>query len=154
MAQWKKADFGPGFIKAEDFLRKGKWREFTLTIAAVHPPNTLKTGEGKLIEKRVVEFKETPKRLVIGAQNAQALILACGDASTDQWIGRQITLYPIRQDAFGQKNIPGVRVRIPRESSVTPFRRTDRKAVDDLTGTSHFPGQVVVEEGEGAADDE
>lgn len=134
---WKKTDAGPDYINAEDFLRDGVWKEFTFTIKAVHAPNTVKAGDGKLINKPILEFEGTPKKYVLGAkENQRAIAYATGEGTnTAKWPGKKVTLYPVRGDFFGQRNVTALRVRVPDGLEANPYSN-ERKAgkVVDLTG--------------------
>lgn len=77
------------YVAAGDLDRK----DVTLTIKAIHEPNKLKREDGKLIDKPVAEFVETPKKLVIGKTNARLIRMTHGNVM-DSWVGRKITLYP------------------------------------------------------------
>ena len=68
-------------------------KDVTLTVKAIHGPNKLKREDGKLIDKPVAEFAETPKKLVIGKTNARLIRMTHGN-EMDGWVGRKITLYP------------------------------------------------------------
>lgn len=105
-----RAAFDGNFIAAEDILQSG---DVTVTIEAVIAPNTErdKGGKGRPIDKPILVMRGAKKRLVIGKTNLKVIAGLHGKAS-QEWIGKQITL-TVRylKDAFGQKNVPVVRVK-------------------------------------------
>ena len=128
-----KTDLGVGFLHAEDMLVEGVWKQFTLTITEVIPRNTIRGGDDKIIEKEVVVFKETDKRLILGKTNARLMKFATGSGKPAEWVGKKITLYPSMGDWFGQKNVAAIRVRLA-ESKARPFLQSKNLGVD-LTGS-------------------
>jgi hypothetical protein len=68
-------------------------RDVTLTIARCADKNTVKREDGKLIDKAVLYFKETPRGLIAGKTNLRSIRLMLGNEMS-KWPGKQITVYP------------------------------------------------------------
>ena len=128
----KKQDFCDGFMRAEDLIRDGVWAEWTLTIKAVHAPDTIKSPDGKSIDKPVIDFEETGKRFVLGRVNQRLLIYQIGTTKPADWVGSQVTIYPATGDWFGQKNVTTKRIRITGAKS-RPFI-SPKNLGNDITG--------------------
>ena len=82
----------------------------TLTIKSVTAPNEEKSANGKLIDRPIVRFNETDKGFILNKTNAKSIGLAYGN-EMNRWEGKQITLFATTTEAFGEKNVPCVRVR-------------------------------------------
>ena len=115
-----KATLGPQFLYADDMLRDGNWIEVKLTIARFIEANTVKGADGKLVEKDAIGFEGTDKMLVLNATNRRLIKIATGSSKPDGWIGKRIALYPVSINAFGQSNIPCIRIRIE-DGKPVPF---------------------------------
>ncbi len=124
---------GPEYLHAEVFLQNGEWREYPLTIKEVIAPDTIKSADGKYIDKPILAFSETEKMLVLGKTNERLATCALGTGKPKEWIGKKITLYPVRENWFGQKNVAAIRVRIP-EGKTRPFIQP-KSMGKDITGT-------------------
>lgn len=82
-------------------------QDITLTIQDVQSEIV---GQGDEAESKwVVYFREVSKGLVLNKTNAGSISGALGD-DTDDWIGRQIVLYPT-EVAFGGKMVEAIRVK-------------------------------------------
>ena len=90
------------YVKAADL----QGRAITATIE-----NVLMEDMGDDGKKPVVHFQGASKGLVLNMTNANRLIEAMGD-DTDNWVGKQIELYPDRAE-FRGKIVDAVRVRMP-----------------------------------------
>lgn len=124
-------ELGGDYLYAEDFLVDGEWKQFTLVVAKVHPQNTLKTQDGKLIDKPVLEFEKSNKKLVMNKTNQRLGKLVVGSNKTSAWIGKQITLYPVGNvSAFGQRTC-AIRIRVPKD--LLPYG-VRKHLGEDLTG--------------------
>lgn len=87
------------WLKVDDL----KGNETNCTISGV----TLETvGEQ---DKLVVAFEGKEKKLVLNKTNAGAIAHSFGD-DTNDWTGKEITLYPATTD-FQGKTVPCIRVR-------------------------------------------
>jgi len=93
----KQQDVFPSrFLKAEDILDD----ELTLTITKVETV-TLPGNKGEETDKPVAYFKEVPKGLIINKTNWKLIAEATGEEDSDDWVGKQITLFTLDVDAFG-----------------------------------------------------
>lgn len=124
---------GPEYLHAESFLVDGVWKEFALTIASVTQPNEIKAADGKLIDKPIIAFEESEKRLILGKVNERLAKYAIGSAKPKDWIGKKITLYAVCGDWFGQPNVAAIRIRIP-QGKPLPFI-AKKNLGRDITGT-------------------
>ena len=127
-----KLNFGAEFLRAEDLLHQGKWGEFTLTIKAAHDPNTVRAADKTMIDKPVIDFEKTDKRLVLGVTNQRLIKCATGAETTDDLIGKRITLFAVIGDWFGEKNVTAIRIRVP-EDQPKPFIKKQNMG-KDITG--------------------
>ncbi len=99
--------FPKEYLCAADFVVHG---EQTWTIDRVYQ-DELQTRDGKNEIKALIQFAEARKKLVLNKTNAMAIAEAHG-LETDDWVGKQIELYPARVLAFG-KEVDAIRVRAP-----------------------------------------
>jgi hypothetical protein len=105
------AKFEGDFVEAADLMQ----RSVTLTISGVVPPNVEKDrgGKGKLIDKPIFSFEKAAKRFICGKTNRR-IIQAIHGKKASQWIGKTVTLgVRYLKEAFGEKNVPTVRVLPP-----------------------------------------
>ena len=65
-------------------------------------------GEEKA-QKGVIHFQEFPRGLVCNRTNLLRIVALHGN-ETDEWVDKQITLYPSETD-FGGRTVPCIRVR-------------------------------------------
>lgn len=109
--------FEGNFLDANDIRASG---DITLEIAAAVPPNTERDAQKKNIDKWIVAFKGAKKRLILNTINSKIIVQQHGDKSRE-WVGKKITL-TVRwlEKAFGQRNLPVVRV-VPRSESDMTF---------------------------------
>ena len=128
----KNDSFGDGYLRAEDLICNGKWCRQTYTVTAAHPPGTIKSADGKMIDKDILEFAETHKHLVVGPLNWRLIRYATGVGSKNEIIGKQITLYPSKGNWFGQRNVAALRVSIP-DGNYRPFIKAANLG-EDITG--------------------
>ena len=119
-AENDKRAYGSGFMYAEDLLQGGKFHTVTVEIAEVHEPGTLKSADGKLIDKYVIGFKGKEKRLCLAKTNVAIIHLVTGEQPGEGWIGKRITLQAREVKAFGANTL-ALRVIPP---TGTPLRRT------------------------------
>jgi hypothetical protein len=85
--------------------------DITLTIREILF-NEEMSGGGK---KDVVTFDEDGRRLVLNQTTARQIAKVAG-ADSDQWPGKQITLYRDETVEFQGRPSPGIRVRVPGEA--------------------------------------
>lgn len=129
--------FGDGFLSASDFLKKGVWKQFTVKIKAIHPANTIQADNKVLIDRPVISFAKSPK-LFAPSKTTQKLIqfqvgVDLNGAEKDLAVGKLITLYPVKGNWFGQKDLAGIRVRIDRDKPKPHIKSKDMG--EDITGT-------------------
>src|SRR6056297_374605 len=105
-----KSELGSGYLHAKEFLKDGAWGEYTLEIQNVHPPNSVKSADGKPIDKPVVDFVETDKRFVLNGTNQRLAKCATGTSKPSEWVGKKLTLYPAQGNWFGQRDVVAIRI--------------------------------------------
>ena len=64
--------------------------------------------------KWCLKFKEFDKPMVLNATNIVLLERACGSDNTDDWMGKQVTIYVDSNVSYMGKITGGLRVRLPR----------------------------------------
>lgn len=105
------------FLESADMMTVG---EIRLTIKSVVPPNTERDSAKKLIKHPIIEFEGTDKRLVCNRTNERCIKSQFG-SKAEKWIGQQIVLrVNYLPEAFGEKNVPTLRVINP-ESVPVPM---------------------------------
>ena len=67
-------------------------------------------------DKLVVFFKGAQKGLVLNVTNANMITEICGSDETDDWMGKQIALFPTRVDFQGRR-VDAIRVDYPTDSN-------------------------------------
>ena len=122
------------FIHGEDLQRNGKHCDITLTIKSVGDKNSMKAKDGKTIEGYPVVFVETEKMAVFKGGNIRLLKAALQTSDREQMAGKKLTIYPVKGDWFGQKDVLAVRVRVP-EGIGRPFIPKQHLGKDLTTGT-------------------
>lgn len=116
-----RAAFEGSFLDATDIKARG---EITLEISELIPPGIEKDAKGKLIDKAIVAFKGAQKRLILNKTNAKIMAMQL-TGPPSEWKGQKVTL-TVRYlpEAFGQRNVPVVRVKPQDESQLTfPMRK-------------------------------
>lgn len=101
------------FLEAADLVGKTA----RVKIDRVEPPNSVKSADGRLIDKPVVYFANAKKALILNKTNARRIILfyAANKKTFEEWAGLEIELQnetDRRPDMGGQKG-PCVRVKVP-----------------------------------------
>lgn len=130
--------FTGNFLDASDIMANGN---ITLTISDVVGPNVDKDATGKTINKAIVAFKGAKKRLILNKTNAKVISMAHGKKPS-LWIGKQVTL-TVRwlRTAFGQDNVPVVRVVPPDGTSLTFGMRSKYGAATSFAKQEREPGE-------------
>ncbi len=67
--------------------------------------------DGKKKPKCVLHFEKTPKRFPLPKTCAKVIAKKFGTETAD-WVGKEITVFPDTCQAFGEKDVECVRVRI------------------------------------------
>jgi hypothetical protein len=62
-------------------------------------------------EKLALYFEELEKGMICNATNINLLIALLGSDETDDWVGKQVTLYVDPTIMFGGKKVGGIRIR-------------------------------------------
>lgn len=101
------------FIHGEDLQVNGRWSDITLTIKSVGEKDSMLSKEERAIPGFPVYFAETPKIAVLKGVNLRLLKAALSTADRRQMAGKKLTLYPVKGNWFGQRDVVAVRVRVP-----------------------------------------
>lgn len=99
--------FKGDFIDVLHLAREG---DTTLTILSVSAAGVEKCADGRVIDRPVVHFDKTTKKLILNKTNARTIGLLYG-IETDAWAGKKINLFLTTRDAFGQKDVAAIGVR-------------------------------------------
>ena len=84
-------------------------RPVEVEIERIEAAGKVKCADGRVIDKPVLFFKGKDRGLVLNKTNARAIARKNGP-SMDGWIGKTVQLYQARVDAFGERDVPAVRV--------------------------------------------
>ena len=106
--------------------------ELTATIVGIGKENLAREGDAPEY-KYILKFQEC-KPLLLNSTNGQLAALALGSEETNDWVGKQVTMYNDRTVSFGGKLTGGVRIR---PDAVTKYV----EATKDETGLA--PAQPV-----------
>lgn len=130
----QKKDLGAKFLRGEDMLVNGEWKEFTFTIAKTYAKDTLTGDDGQVIDKPVIEFSEPKERklFVVGDMNERFVKCETGISDAKDLVGKKLTLYAAAGKWFGQYT-PALRVRITGDKPAPRVRPANLG--EDLTGT-------------------
>ena len=93
--------------------RIGNWdldKDVTLTIRKVQQEDVMNPRTWKPSRKVTLYFEKASKSLVLNRTNMDLIGKLYG-YELSGWVGKRITLYRDKCDAFGKKNVPCVRVR-------------------------------------------
>ncbi len=96
--------FPSDFVKADDLNGK----DVTKKIKAVTMDELTMAG-GRKETRPVVRFSDAEKKLVLNKTNAITISKMYGN-ETDEWIGKQITMYPT-ETQFGSETVDCIRIR-------------------------------------------
>jgi hypothetical protein len=102
--------FRSKYLKASDL--KGNPRIVAIVMASLE---TLKGLDGKENRKIVLYFRNVQKSLPLNATNFDAVCDATGCEDTDDWLEKQIELYPTKT-TMGGKLVDCIRIRPPSAS--------------------------------------
>lgn len=96
--------------------------ELTATIMGIGKENLARDNDPPEF-KYILNFKEC-KPLVLNSTNGQLTALALGSPETDDWIGKQVTMYNDRTVSYAGKLTGGVRIRpdAPKQSTQKPVQ--------------------------------
>jgi len=95
------------YLKKEDVMPP-----ITVTISGLEQKNMAKEGE-PVENKYILTWMENIKPMVLNMTNGQLIAHVLGSEETDDWRGKQITLYNDPSVSFGGKLTGGIRVQIP-----------------------------------------
>jgi len=115
-----KRDQYEGFIASDDIgYDNSGGQSVTLIIKSVAEPYTVTDSRGVVVESPVVYFEKAKKGLVLNKTNERICRLLCGKRYAD-WNGKEITLGVRFVNAFGERDVPVIRV-VPPSGIPLPF---------------------------------
>ncbi len=82
-------------------LVEGQFKAFTLTIDEFFPACSLTGSDKKLIDKPVISFKETKKRMVLNSTSCEVLHLISGTSDGMKTPGTKVIVEARLVQAFG-----------------------------------------------------
>jgi hypothetical protein len=102
-----------GFLQSDDigYSNEGG-KSYTLTIESVAKAGTVKDARGAVVDNEVVYFKGAEKGLVINRTNTRVLALLHGK-DREKWKGKQVKLTVKFVNAFGETDVPTIRIEPP-----------------------------------------
>jgi hypothetical protein len=114
-----RAAFEGNFLDASDLSGK----DITVVIESIIAPKKEKDSTGKVIDKTIIAFKGAKKRFIANKTNAKCLSMLFGNKAS-LWIGKEVTLTTrYLAEAFGQKNVPVVRVKVDADKLTFGMRK-------------------------------
>ena len=132
----KNKQYGSRFLYAEDLLIGKEFKSPVVKISEVHKPGSLKSADGRTIDKWTIGFEGKEKLLVLAKTNSAIVHFLTGELPGNDWVGHNIRLEARIVDAFGAETT-AIRVMPPIGATLrkTLIDRLGRKAVyKDLTG--------------------
>lgn len=122
--------FEGNFIDATDLGGK----DLTVTIDGIVAPKKEKDATGKLIDKTIISFKGAKKRMIANKTNVKILAMLFGNKASD-WLGKPVTLTTrYLAEAFGQRNVPVVRVKCDTDKLTFGMRKKYGTAAPNSEG--------------------
>jgi hypothetical protein len=100
------------FLKKEDVSPP-----IIVTISGLTRENLAKENEAPEM-KYVLQFSEALKPMVLNLTNGKLIAMVTGEEDTDNWVGKQITLWNDPTVSFGEKMTGGIRVQMPQAQAV------------------------------------
>lgn len=128
MSNSKNDNYGSRFLYSEDLIHGYEYTSPVMEITAIHPPNSLKSADGRNIDKPSLSFAETPKMLVLCKTNIGIIHTVVGEEIGEGWIGAKIKLAVREVKAFGDL-VPAIRV-------IPPTGTKIRKGLKDRLGSA------------------
>lgn len=98
----KSESFGNQFLYALDLLIGQQYRTAEVEIEEYIEKNTLKSADGRNIDKPSLRFKGKEKLLVLCKTNEKLIHFITGEPGGQKWVGKRITLQPRFVQAFGE----------------------------------------------------
>lgn len=113
----KSESYGTNYLYSEDLLIGQQYRTVDVEVEAYIAPNTLKSADGRQIDKPTLKFKGKEKLLVLCKTNQSVIHFVTGDPPGEKWIGKKLTLQPRIVEAFGDQ-VVAIRVIPPKGAMV------------------------------------
>lgn len=94
------------YLSNPDLQGKGR----VLEISGVEVDDLPVKGTSKTERKYLVSFKGAQKKWVLNKTCARVIVRLYGDEMR-KWVGKRVELYPTTCEAFGEKDVPCIRVK-------------------------------------------
>lgn len=98
---------GSHFLKADDIM--GRSKACTAVIDTILPAGSESDARGKPIDRKIATFQKTGKQLILSPINYKVLKINLGPDESE-WPGKRITLVVRYLDAFGDLDLPCIRI--------------------------------------------
>ena len=111
------AKFEGPFLESSDLMSRPLCR---LKISEVAAPGSMKSADGRVIDKPIMAFEGAKKMMILNKTNIRILKAMFGSKASG-WVGHPVTIgVRYLAKAFGQTNVPTLRI-IPPEGAAVPF---------------------------------
>ncbi len=110
-------NFGAQYLYSEDLLIGQQYRTAEVEVEKYIPANTLKSADGRNIDKPTLKFKGKEKMLVLCKTNQSVIHFITGDPPGEKWVGKKLKIQPRVVDAFGEQ-VVAIRVIPPKGCKV------------------------------------
>jgi len=104
-------------------------KEVTLTVSRIEREEVRGGGSGKSGKKYTFHFSETPKAWIPGVGVRRAICAALKTTDRTKMVGARLTVYPTTCDAFGQRDVPCIRLRRAEPGRATTAATASRPAL-------------------------
>ena len=101
----------------------------SLEISKVIPPGHEELHPGVMVDKTVLEFNGTPKKLILNNTNFKVLCVIHG-LKPSRWVGKKIEIIEGRTGAWKENNVPCVRVVCPKGAAL-PYEARKHAVIKD-----------------------
>lgn len=119
-------------LSESQYLKKGDVEPpIKVTMEGITRKNLAKEGE-PAENKYILHFIEDVKPLVLNITNGQLIAAVTGSEETDDWKGKQITLYNDPSISFGGKLTGGIRVQYQPQPGSVPQQAGAAATAEDM----------------------
>lgn len=102
----------------EPVLLDGK--DCRVIIEKIDPKGTVRRADNnRMIDKPILHFKGKTRALPLNKTCARVIAMMYG-TNMNEWVGKEITIYPTTCDAFGEEDVPCIRVRPGKPRVILP----------------------------------
>lgn len=121
-------------------------KDVTVTIESIEPRHELQRTDKSKDYKPILNFKEAEKAMVLNKTNAQTIAAMYGPEAME-WIGKRITLYCKKVEAFGKMHDAiRIRAKVPAAKAARPAAESPP---EDRPEPEHNPDTGEIATGNG-----